>query len=589
MDVSRGSSRRSAAAGRGGQLDWSRGSSRRSGDDLDLLSSRAKTRRYIQRMSSLIVDPNELGLDQRRLQNAIREAGEHSFGVDAISVWLVDEESGKLIHPEGGWWRSERMETIGSGNSAGKGRGKNVALAQLEDSSRDDYVPPEPVIPGTDIAGILWAESRRGDIAFRRSSTLLRAFDSGVSLKSLENQDTSTNLALSSQHVRWRDIKSISLDPDSAKGPRLKLMEEAGFAMAAGIPFQFMHHQGLIIFLTTVEDENDGRLASAANAAYIHQAAQFIGAALALSELRRASLAEQFSLKQKCYRVDALVEKGKEPQAGNDTCQARESSDGKSNFCHVPLKVTAWLQKLKGGSMQPPPSLTWRQSLWTVFGSFVGLLVLSLLNEYYRLLSNEEYFLLIGPFGAMCTLMYGLSAAPASQPRNAVMGQAVAGAVSLAFTYIPESNLPVWLRTAVGPAFAIGTMVKMGVVHPPAGAHSVLYASGKYNWLFYFLVVLSTALSVVPATLVNNLSSKRQYPTYWGLHHPSRVMSWFSKSCHYHDSAVEHGDNTYDKDNKIKRQKVQQTRLVIHEEDDDASSSEGTPAETTETFPTEDV
>jgi hypothetical protein len=48
-------------------------------------------------------------------------------------------------------------------------------------------------------------------------------------------------------------------------------------------------------------------------------------------------------------------------------------------------------------------------------------------------------FLLIGPFGALATMQYGLTAAPASQPRNAVMGQAVAGAVSLGFTCIPES------------------------------------------------------------------------------------------------------------------------------------------------------
>ena len=43
------------------------------------------------------------------------------------------------------------------------------------------------------------------------------------------------------------------------------------------------------------------------------------------------------------------------------------------------------------------------------------------------------------------------------------MGQAVAGAVSLAFTYVPEEILPVWLRRAVGPAVAIATMAKLGI------------------------------------------------------------------------------------------------------------------------------
>ena len=144
------------------------------------------------------------------------------------------------------------------------------------------------------------------------------------------------------------------------------------------------------------------------------------------------------------------------------------------------------------------------------------MLTLSALNEYYRLLSNDDYFLLLGPFVALATLMYGLSSAPASQPRNAIISQTVTGAISLAFTYIPETVLPVWVRTAVAPAFAIGCMTKLGVVHPPAGATSILYASGKYNFAFYALVVLSTVISVIPATIINNMSSKRQYPIYWG-------------------------------------------------------------------------
>ncbi len=62
------------------------------------------------------------------------------------------------------------------------------------------------------------------------------------------------------------------------------------------------------------------------------------------------------------------------------------------------------------------PSLSFRQALWTALGAFCGLLVLSVLNEYYQCLSHDEYVLLVGPFGALMTLQYGLTAAPASQP-----------------------------------------------------------------------------------------------------------------------------------------------------------------------------
>ena len=88
-------------------------------------------------MSELVADPLELDLDQRRLQSALREVGEASFGVDAVVVWMIDEETGKLAHPSGGWYCKM--------NRAG-----NAALARLEDSGRDDYVPPVPVSPGSE-------------------------------------------------------------------------------------------------------------------------------------------------------------------------------------------------------------------------------------------------------------------------------------------------------------------------------------------------------------------------------------------------------------------------------------------------------
>lgn len=243
-------------------------------------------------------------------------------------------------------------------------------------------------------------------------------------------------------------------------------MEEAGFAMAAGIKFQYMHHRGIVIFLTTLEDEKDDRLNCVTNAAYLCQAAQFIGAALSLAEIRRKSLAERYKLKEKCYKMHecteyhssplVLVEEGeggKAPEKKNvDRSHTSIASKIKqSSYSCIPPRAIAWSRKLKGGSMQIPPSLSWKQTMWTIFGSFIGLLVLvlSLLNEYYCLLSDDDYYLLIGPFGAMCTLMYGLSEAPASQPRNTVMRQVVAGAVSLTFTNIPEDVLPVWLCDGV--------------------------------------------------------------------------------------------------------------------------------------------
>uniref|UniRef100_A0A7S4R3C7 HPP transmembrane region domain-containing protein n=1 Tax=Ditylum brightwellii TaxID=49249 RepID=A0A7S4R3C7_9STRA len=123
----------------------------------------------------------------------------------------------------------------------------------------------------------------------------------------------------------------------------------------------------------------------------------------------------------------------------------------------------------------------------------------------------------MGPFGALVTLQYGLTAAPASQPRNIILGQCVAGAISLIFTYVPTKVLKPWLRMALAPAVSIGIMARLGIVHPPAGAAAVALSSGRYNWIYYFLFLLCNCLSLVPAIAINNMSEKRQYPTYWGI------------------------------------------------------------------------
>jgi CBS-domain-containing membrane protein len=122
--------------------------------------------------------------------------------------------------------------------------------------------------------------------------------------------------------------------------------------------------------------------------------------------------------------------------------------------------------------------------------------------------------LLVRPFDTFVTLIYGLYSVPTLQPRNVVLGQALSGAVAMFFNYVPEELLPVWIRRAVAPAFGIAAMAKCRVPHPPAGAHSNIYAGGQYDWTLYGFVVLGAAIYMHPVVLINDLSERRQYP--WG-------------------------------------------------------------------------
>jgi CBS-domain-containing membrane protein len=77
------------------------------------------------------------------------------------------------------------------------------------------------------------------------------------------------------------------------------------------------------------------------------------------------------------------------------------------------------------------------ECFYTILGCFVGLLILSIINEIAIKMTDDELNLILGPFGALMTLQYVLPSAPASQPRNVILGQVLAGSISLSFTHIP--------------------------------------------------------------------------------------------------------------------------------------------------------
>lgn len=142
-----------------------------------------------------------------------------------------------------------------------------------------------------------------------------------------------------------------------------------------------------------------------------------------------------------------------------------------------------------------------------------------------RVLSDSEYFLILGPFAAITMLQYGLPGAPASQPRSIFWGQTIAALVGLPLTYVPPSVLPLWLRMIVAPTLAIGVMLKLGVPCPPAAANSLIYVQGSHKWKMFGLTMLCSTVSFFPAIAYNNINPKRQYPTFWG-HVTTKAAHW---------------------------------------------------------------
>ncbi len=114
------------------------------------------------------------------------------------------------------------------------------------------------------------------------------------------------------------------------------------------------------------------------------------------------------------------------------------------------------------------------------------------------------------------TLLYGLTAAPASQPRNVIMGQTISLGISVSIAYT-HGWLPLYARQGLATAIAVAAMVKLGITHPPAGASALLFSSGDYGWMNVGFMLVGNIMAVIASTIINNMSDKRQYPIYWGL------------------------------------------------------------------------
>ena len=95
------------------------------------------------------------------------------------------------------------------------------------------------------------------------------------------------------------------------------------------------------------------------------------------------------------------------------------------------------------------------------------------------------------------------------------VGQTVSISIALVFRYIPMNTA---LRTSLATALAVASMVKFGVTHPPAGAATVIFVSNPtLSWGSMGFMLIADLLAIGSATLINNISEKRQYPTFWGL------------------------------------------------------------------------
>jgi len=172
------------------------------------------------------------------------------------------------------------------------------------------------------------------------------------------------------------------------------------------------------------------------------------------------------------------------------------------------------LRKCKGGNGHPPPAFGWRQSMWTFLGVFLSISMIRTTDLATRAL-GPEYAVPLGPMVALLALQFGLTAAPAAQPRSIILGQLISCLVGI--TMAEATFLTVWLREALAVAISTSIMTKISIVNPPAAANAFLFVGPKFNSSNIIFVLIMSIMTICSSMLINNLSQKRQYPTYWGV------------------------------------------------------------------------
>ncbi|PFI84106.1 HPP family protein [Bacillus thuringiensis] len=160
--------------------------------------------------------------------------------------------------------------------------------------------------------------------------------------------------------------------------------------------------------------------------------------------------------------------------------------------------------KGKGGS---PLQVNIKDSLTGLLGGFLTIITLTYLTS----ITSTE--LLMAPFGASCVLAFGVWNAPLSQPRNIIGGHLISTFIGLSIYHLFGNEY--WtIALAVGMAIAV--MMLTRTTHPPAGADPIIVILGANSWSYLVTpVLIGSVVIVVIALFINNMSSKRSYPTFW--------------------------------------------------------------------------
>jgi CBS domain-containing membrane protein len=159
------------------------------------------------------------------------------------------------------------------------------------------------------------------------------------------------------------------------------------------------------------------------------------------------------------------------------------------------------------------PHITWRGSLLTGLGCFVGLLAVGAIS---RAVVGPEHALYIAAYmGAAAVLIFAAPHSPLSQPWPLLGGHVVAAFVGVTCRELIPDML---LASASAVALALVAMQALRCLHPPGGAAAMIAVVGGSDihelgyWYVLVPVGLNALVLLALALVINNLMPDRRYP-----------------------------------------------------------------------------
>ena len=127
---------------------------------------------------------------------------------------------------------------------------------------------------------------------------------------------------------------------------------------------------------------------------------------------------------------------------------------------------------------------------------------------------HQGYIVLLGSFGATCVLIFGVHAAPFSQPRNVICGHTLSAFIGAGTHALIGTHV---LAGPAAVAISLMLMQATNTLHPPAGGTALITILGgpKIQALGLALplpVGVGAVTLVLLGSIINNAIPSRKYP-----------------------------------------------------------------------------